>query len=167
MKTIIKEYQVYKFDELSDTAKDKALNDLYDINVDHDWWESVYDDAKQIGISIKEFDIDRGSYCRGEFIESPLTVIKLIKENHGKDCETYKTALQYENEMLNCPKDEDGEPIENDLECIEDDFRNSILEDYRIMLQKEYEYLTSREAIIETIEANEYTLLENGKMFNQ
>jgi predicted transcriptional regulator len=32
------------------------------------------------------------------------------------------------------------------------------------MLQKEYEYLTSEEAIIETIEANEYEFTEKGEM---
>jgi len=32
------------------------------------------------------------------------------------------------------------------------------------MLQKEYEYQMSDEAIIETIEANEYEFTENGKL---
>ena len=34
MKT--KTYIVYTFDELSDDAKEKAIQNLYDINVDHD-----------------------------------------------------------------------------------------------------------------------------------
>jgi hypothetical protein len=34
-------------------------------------------------------------------------------------------------------------------------------------LQKDYDYLTSREAIIDTIKANDYTFLENGKIFNE
>jgi hypothetical protein len=33
-------------------------------------------------------------------------------------------------------------------------------------LEKEYEYLSSDEAIIETIEANEYTFTESGKLEN-
>lgn len=160
----IKSYEVYKFNELSEEAQQKAIENLYDINVDHDWWEFVYENANNIGLEITGFDIDRGAYCTGDFIESPLTVIKLIKENHGESCETYKTALQYEKLILECPKDEDGEPIENEMEVIEDDFRNSLLEDYRIILEKEYEYMTSKQAIIETIEANDYDFTVNGKI---
>lgn len=162
MKT--KTYNVYKFNELTEESKQKAIENLCYINVDHDWWEFTYEDAKTVGIKITGFDIDRGAYCKGDFIESPLTVIELIKENHGESCETYKTALQYEKLILECPKDEEGETIENELEVIEDDFRNSILEDYRIMLEKEYEYLTSKEAIIETIETNDYDFTIDGEL---
>jgi hypothetical protein len=41
-----------------------------------------------------------------------------------------------------------------------------ILYEYLEMLRQEYEYQTSEEAIIETIEANEYTFLEDGTMKN-
>lgn len=41
---------VYKFEELDDRAKEKA-RDWYRQNaLDYDWWDSVYEDAKQIGI---------------------------------------------------------------------------------------------------------------------
>ena len=40
MKTI--ETVVYDFDELSDEAKQKAINNLSDINVDYGWWEFQY-----------------------------------------------------------------------------------------------------------------------------
>jgi hypothetical protein len=53
---------------------------------------------------------------------------------------------------------------EVDTEDIDANFLRSLLEDYRIMLQKEYEYLTSEETIIETIEANEYEFTEKGEM---
>lgn len=160
----VRSYTVYKFDELSAEGQQKAVENLYDINVDHDWWEYTYKDAQTIGLKITGFDIDRGAYCKGEWIESPLTAVKLIKKNHGESCETYKTALQYEKLMLECPRNEEDEPIEDELEVIEDDFRNALLEDYRVMLEQEYEYLTSREAIIETISANDYMFTVNGKL---
>jgi hypothetical protein len=47
---------------------------------------------------------------------------------------------------------------------MEGEFLKSLLEDYRIILSKEYDYLTSRESIIETIEANEYEFDENGNI---
>lgn len=39
------ETPVYKFDQLSDEAKAKALEKNYDWNTDHEWWDSCYDDA--------------------------------------------------------------------------------------------------------------------------
>jgi hypothetical protein len=50
MKTI--EIQLFKFDELSDKAKEKALIEYYDWNVNFDWWDSVYYDAKNLSYNI-------------------------------------------------------------------------------------------------------------------
>ena len=55
-----------------------------------------------------------------------------------------------------------GDP--EDLEDLNKEFLRSLCEDYRIILQKEYEYLTSEEAIIETIEVNEYEFTEEGEL---
>lgn len=159
MKVITEVYNVFSFDELSKEAQEKAIEKLYDINVDIDWWESIYEDANTIGLEITGFDLDRGSYCHGKFTESPETVIKLIKENHGKNTKTYKNAMQYKKELKKTKSD-------GDYESVRDEFLRSLLEDYRIFLQKDYEYLTSEEAIIETIKCNEYTFLENGTMKN-
>lgn len=40
---------VFKFDELEDSAKDKAIENLWDINIFDDWHEFVYEDSKTIG----------------------------------------------------------------------------------------------------------------------
>jgi hypothetical protein len=159
----IKETKVYEFAELTDEARDKAIEKLYDINVDNDWWDSISDDASTIGLEIEEFDIDRGSYCRGRFTKTAVEVARSILENHGETCETYKTAEQYikqwdEVDALT-PDDEDL-----NTEEIDEEFLKSLCEDYRMILTKEYEYLTTREAIIETIEANEYEFDENGNI---
>ncbi len=45
-------------------------------------------------------------------------------------------------------------------------FLKSILEDYSTILQNECEYLMSDEAVTETIQANQYTFTESGKMEN-
>ena len=155
----IRETKVYKFDELSDEAKEKVIEDHYDINVDYDWWDSVYDDASNVGIKIMEFDIDRGSYCKGKLYASEESVAEAIIKQHGEHYETYKTA----EEFLNCVSELDDESDEYAEAC--ESFLYSILEDYRIILEKEYEYLTSEEAIIETIKANEYDFTEDGEIF--
>lgn len=56
MRTI--EMQAYKFSELSDTAKQKAINHCREWQTDHQWWDFVYDDAKEIG-KIMGIDIER------------------------------------------------------------------------------------------------------------
>jgi hypothetical protein len=172
MKTITT--TLYEYDELSNEAKEKAIEEMYNINVDYDWWDYSYADAENIGLKITGFDIDRGSYCSGDFIESAEETAEKIIANHGETCETYRTAKDYlaERSAL-VVKYSDGintnvvtEENEYDFDCecddIDAEFLRSLLEDYRIILQHEYEYLTSEEAIIETIQANEYHFSENG-----
>lgn len=48
-------YTLYTFDELSDKAKQKAIDD-YDYIPDYDWWEHIYEDAELIGMKITGFD---------------------------------------------------------------------------------------------------------------
>jgi len=50
MRVDVVETKVYKFDELSDEAKQSAIESMQDINVDHEWWEFVEEDAKAIGL---------------------------------------------------------------------------------------------------------------------
>lgn len=178
MKT--KTINLYSFDELSDKAKQKALENLYDINVDYDWWQYTYEDAERVGLRINGFDLDRGSYCEGDFLEDAKTVAELILKEHGEQCETYKTAKEFLSNYLPVLKElevyqaEDENELNQDLidsldeKCCDliDEFEKSIFEDYRIILQNEYEYLISEEAIKETIERNEYTFTEDGKLCN-
>lgn len=162
MKTI--EVNLYKFSELSDEAKEKAIQRLSDINVDYNWYP--YEDATNINLHINSFDIERGSYVDAKFITNPANCAESILSEHGKDCETYKTAKQFLDDLNELTsKFEDIEDCpEDDIEELEDEFLKSICEDYRIMLQNEYEYLSSEKAIIETIEANDYDFLENGEL---
>ena len=174
MKTVT--INIYQFSELTDEAKENAIKELYDINVDSDWWDSTYEDAAQINLKIKGFDIDRGSYVKAEFIESANNTAELIIMNHGESCETYKTAksfLQDYNELVAKYSDgvktdrvtEDNEyDFDNEADDLENDFLQSISEDYRIILSNEYDYLTSEKSIIETIEANEYDFTEYGQL---
>jgi len=164
--------ELYEFAELSEDAKEAAINNLSDINVDYEWWESVYDDAENVGVKITSFDLDRNRNADGKFINYALDTAEAIKANHGESSESYKTAEAYLQERAAFIKAEleantdDDEFTEDDIdtEDIDMDFLKSILEDYSIMLQHEYEYLTGAEAIRETIEANEYEFTAEGKL---
>jgi len=169
---LTKTVTAYKYDELSDSAKEKALEKMYDINVDHDWWEFIYEDAKTIGLKITGFDVACASYCNGDFLASAEETAHKIEKEHGENCETFKTAKEYlkiRDEIIEtAPKDENGDfeseyEIDQALDSADKEFLRSLLEDYRIILQKDYEYFTSREAIEETIRANEYDFTKEGK----
>ena len=164
----IKETKVYKFDELTDKAKEKVLHDMYDLNVYYDWWEGVYEDAANVGLKLTSFDLDRNRHAKGEFTLSAAEVAANIIRDHGEQCETYKTTQAFLDEInsLAMPDDDSDEfsEWENKMLELEDEFLKSLLEDYSIMLQKEYEYLTSEEAIIETIQANDYEFTEDCKL---
>ena len=169
----IKETKVYPFDELSDEAKEKAVERLCDINVDYEWWDFTYDDAETVKLKLTEFDLGSGSYCRGDFIEYAKDTADAIIENHSENCETRQTAEEFIVDSAKlCIKYPfspavDGDDVNEtdrtrEQGDVNDDFLKSILEDYRIILQKEYEYLTSEDAIIEMIKANEYEFTADG-----
>lgn len=172
MKT--KRIKIYSFDELSAEAQQKAINGHSSINVDFDWWESIYEDAKNIGLKITGFDLDRNRHASGEFILSACEVSQNIFNNHGENCSTFLTAQNFINAwqpLFNNYMDENSEDyesneLENEMQEAEDRFLNSLLEDYSIILQNECEYLQSDEVIKETLIANEYEFLKSGKIFN-
>jgi len=177
MQTITTVTNVYSFNELSNEAKQKAISHFCDINVDYDWWNYTYEDAANIGLKITSFDIGRGSYCKGVFANNAYEVANLIIKNHGEICESYKTAQMFINEW-NALVSEMSDGINKQKVCedktnefddladyLENEFLKNICEDYRIILQKEYESLTSEKAVIETIEANDYQFTESGEMF--
>lgn len=171
MKT--KTITTYSYDELSDSAKERALDKLYDLDVDHGWWDFVYEDAERIGIRIDGFDLDRNRHCKGNFIESARECADKILKEHGDKCDTYIDAaafLKERDELVDtAEKDENGDfvneyELDQKLDELEAEFLRTILEDYSIILQKEYEFLTSREQVEESIRANEYEFDEDGRL---
>lgn len=159
----MKTLKIYQWDELTEDVRAKVLQKHSDINVHHAWDEFILEDAKNAGIKIESYDTDH--YCKGKFIEDAIFTAHFIKDNHGAETETFKTAEKFlaeRDEIVNtAPKDENGEfenerELDEKLDACEDDFLKMILEDYRIMLRKDFEYQTSEAQIIESIKANEY-----------
>lgn len=150
--------KVYLFDELSDDAKQVVIERLWNINIDHEWWDCTFDDAANVGIKLTEFDLDR--YCCGIVDDAVETANQILKK-HGKHCETYITADAFLCDMSHIDEDDDIAQDETKAE-----FERFILEDYRIMLQKQYEYLISEEVIIMAIKTNEYEFTVDGKIYH-
>jgi len=152
---------VYDFDELSDNAKEKALQELRNINIEHEWYDGIYEDAANIGLKIEAFDIGRGCYCTGDWTTDALDAARRIIKNHGEHCETYKDAKAFLQDHEALAEHDD---VESEFEDLEDDFLQTMLGNYRMMLQKEFEYLTSDGAIKETIDANGYCFHADGTL---
>jgi hypothetical protein len=165
--------KIYSFDELSEAAQQNAINELSNINVDYNWWSFTYDDAKEIGLKITSFDLDRNRCANGEFNLAACEVAQNIFNNHGEHCQTYKTAKNYMEKwqpVFNDYMDEnyknyESGDLEDEMQDLEDEFLKSLLEDYSILLQNNCEYLQSDEAVKETIIANEYEFTKDGKQF--
>jgi len=79
-----KTYTTWKYNELSREMKEKVINNYCDINVNIEWWEHIHADAKQIGLKITSFDLDRNRHAKGYLTKSAFEVAELILENHGK-----------------------------------------------------------------------------------
>lgn len=160
--------KVYLYAELSEKAKDKAREWWLSVD-DGSWaWDSTAEDAQQIGLKITSLDPRHTN--EGEFITSARDTVRLILENHGPECETYKTAERYKKAFDDLQKfldADDYDSFHEQSENTEHEFLHELLEDYRVMLEKEQEYQQSEEYIAETMEANAYEFTKDGKRFHE
>lgn len=169
--------KLYHLTELPDDIQTKIISNMYDINVDYEWWNYLYDDfkeaLKEIGVYCEKFyfDLDRDSYIAMEkpSIKDTRLFLKYCKVN---------LRTQYAREILNKygiqiqTKHHSGNYITHYVtkngydeqpeltECL-----NDTLQEFLSQLQQTYNYLTSEEAIRETIEANEYEFTQEGELF--
>ena len=175
--------KVYSFAELSDDAKERALDAFRDINVEFNWYEYSYDmirtAGKLIGLDIGDIHFDTYLYCifdaDYEYVRGAAKAVRDEFPRADDLCKVAKDlqALQKRHfYSLSCAVKE-GRSMNyyrcfrfgEDYEC---DNLGDILDDFahwaRILLRDEYEYLTSDEAVKEMIEANEYEFTEDGKL---
>ena len=162
MRTV--ETRIYQFDELSDKAKGKARDWYRESIADWDWWDFLYDDAQEIGMEIKDFDLCRRDIS-GKLTMTVRDCVKAIMEQHGKKTDTRKLADEYAvglvtSRLLGEEQDDD----EDDLD-VSEAFRDDLLKIYLHLLQEEYDGMNSDEYIDEHIMANEYEFEADGSLF--
>jgi len=169
----MKQITVYSFSELAEDIQDKVIDRLADINVDYDWWKFIYEVAKTVGLKITAFNINRMDIDI-EFTNDATYTAWKITAGHGVEIDTYKLASLFKKDRdALVEKHSDGvhtdivaedneDAFDNECDELESDFLQALGEEYLSLLRQQYEYLTSRECIAETIEANEYTFTKNG-----
>lgn len=155
------ETKAYQFEELDEQTKEKAIDNYRYVSVEHDsWWDFVKEDLNYIGIELRSFDIDRGSFAEIHSEDFYETCEKII-ETHGENCETYKIAERYIKEYNNIQHDED---LDEKLDDLDEEYQKEFSEEVLSMLRREYEYMTSDEYVIEMFQANEYEFTDQGKL---
>jgi hypothetical protein len=175
MRTI--EVNLYKFKELGKNSQQKAIEELSDININHDWWDFIYAEAEELGFKILSFDIGRGNQINIEFIDSSYDIATKIVDNHGEKCLTYKSAASFIekhdylvktlSDGINFEKvaEVNEEEFDDKIEDIEEVFFCELKNNYLSLLRQEYDSRTSVKAIVDTIVLNEYEFTEDGKLY--
>lgn len=98
-KKVVREYDVYTFEELSPEAKEKALEKFRNINVEHDWYEFTIDDWRgklsEAGWgNLEAIEISfSGFWSQGD--GASFTVKKMYDDNVLKLIDTYKLVEKY------------------------------------------------------------------------
>lgn len=174
MKTITKKYQVFTFDELSQEAKDKARQDFND-NMDYpfledDLREYIHEeletaDYKVIGIATSENPSIRPYYSLSYSQGDGLMFEATLEDKEG-NIYTIKHSGHYYHERSTSITGTNQEGDEIDTTYFEENVYIPICQRIAKRGYEVIEWQESEEQFAETCEANEYTFLENGKMFN-
>lgn len=178
MRRMTDEYNIGHLEDFSPKIQEKIIDKYRDINVDHDWWEYTYEDMKNI-LGILGFDYVEisfsgfssqgdGASFTGYFKPAKKSElkhrVKVLHKDYAPDFPVFGfEQMEFSEEEL-----EDSLKIERidsryshentvttDNEDLKEFVRNFSHYIYR-QLEREYDYLTSDEAVRETIEANEY-----------
>ena len=174
---------VYSFDELSEEAQERAINELRPVDIEPYWYEDTFDTiraaGKLLGLDIDRIHFDAYLYCifdaNYEYVRGAA---KAIQAEFPRATDLHDVARKLQDLQkrhfysLSCAVTKGrsmnyyrcfrfGEDYEcEDLGDIIDDFAHWA----RVLLRDESEYLTSDEAVKEAIEANEYEFTEEGKL---
>jgi hypothetical protein len=186
------EKTIYSLDEV----KEQAIEKNWDINIDHEWWHFVYDDAvtvfEMLGYSLNEkhpfFFSGFSSQGDGACINRASWAykagcVKAIRDYAPQDNELHRIARELQNiaansfytgtasiwqsgyyyheiSMLFATDCEKGYFDEDNFQDVTADLCRWLYK----MLEAEYNYLTSEEAIEETLRCNDYEFDEYGNI---
>ena len=155
----MKKTNVYAYGELSETAKEQAVNSLFDINAGYQWWELTCEQFENVGINVKACSDYRAEI---ELLDMAERVASNIVKNYDQSADIYDTATYF----LQTYHDLELNDYGDDNDALEYDFIRSLAEDVRITMDKEYQYLTSEAFVVETIVANDYEFTKLGDVFD-
>lgn len=188
-----KQYEVYSLDEVLE----KAIERQRDINVDHEWWDCTYEDAKTIfeliGFTFNDEKqpfyfsgfssqgdgacINKASYSYNKGALRAIKdyapqdtdlhqIVKALQELQRSAFYTGTASIYHSGHYYH------EQSMSIDSECEKGMFDGSEFEEIIVdlccwlykQLEDQYDYLTSEEAILETLQANEYEFDVDGNI---
>lgn len=184
------EVTLYEYKELSDRAKKKARAWYNEFNLDYNWWEPVYEDAKAfakfLGIQIDSIHFSGfssqgdGACFNGTFRPEDVKTVEDFETEYLQEQEEVK-VIHGRISKVKCPEDCRVNISVNGLyshshsmridpsEEMERDEERELLSCLRVFadwiyktLETDYEYLISDENVEEELNSNEYLFLEDG-----
>lgn len=175
--------ELYTFDELSDEAQDKAVEEMWDINIMHEWYNWTREDAadrwqKKYGITFDPkkvyFDFDRAFWIAFDdiWVSDEKALYRALEMSHGEKlavtrqdiCFSFHTSHYGGGRMSTSLDFTDYRPsTAPDLTVDPNQWFSEICQELLYDLRQEYEYLTSKGEIIETIKINEYEFSAEGE----
>ena len=190
MRTEVITRNLYTFAELSDDAQQRALETLWDLNVDYAWYEITYETIQTAGqcmgidCTVEGFVLDRGQSIdlRGRYTyrkawraalahefggDTLAELVKVGEELQAAQRPAFYTASAdlrrpyYGRDGTGYDVTVDRAFSANAANDLTDALRSFERWAWRL-LRDEYEYLTSAEVVKEMIEANKYEFDENG-----
>jgi len=196
MEKVKRTYKVYSFKELSEDVQEEVIDEFIGINIDFDWWDWIVTEfcqkADELGFEVKPeevcFDLGRNShfgvYRKG--IQFKTDILKGYTVYCGIEAGVNKIGYffsdfpirSWDTTEIRLDIDEvwkgekEVKPNTKEWEKVEDRLRKKYAEflelckKYYGILKDNREYLTSDEAIKDTLEANDYKFLENGRVFS-
>jgi hypothetical protein len=190
MRTITTETKAYIWEELSESAKDYARDKHRAHNLDYEWWDSTYDDAKTIAalfglridnIYFSGFHSQGDGACFTGNYYYQKGALKAVMGYAPKDAELHGIVLRLQDIQRkafyglqsaieqtrgnNMRIYVEHDTSRNITESEEDDITTELrlFADWIYsLLESEYEYLQSNEVIDEYLSENEYT--DNGEL---
>lgn len=150
---------IYKISELSGKAQTYVLDKYREVMTDYQWWDFIYEDAQRLGLEISAFDIYYKTISIEYTDDAEDTANKILSE-WGQGTDMYllaSTFLQEYTKLVTADEQDD-----DDIKHIQDEFLRELGEEFLSILDKEYEWRTSDEAITEYLEDNQYMFTANG-----
>lgn len=160
MKTI--EVTLYKFDELSDKAKEFAVQDNIHILTDFGsyWYETLIWQLKDVGISAGGFDLERREINVDFYEDLNDVCTNVVKDFKGSEiaemCANYLKSVEAQVAL-----DETDDDMLEDMEMV---FIYDLKCELLNMFQREYDYLTDADVIADYLLGNEFDFDINGKI---
>lgn len=179
--------KVFQFNELTAKAQEKVLEKFRYINVEHDWYEPVYEGfeelAAEYGIKVDDMSFS-GFYSQGDgasFTGEIVDFKKFAEKTGLKRLVPFSKAIEYNLEMKITRVTYQyyhSNTVEADIRdggyyphlsnlidfCLEE-IKNKLCDKLYKDLENSYEELTSDEIVADTIRANNYEFTEGGELF--